>query len=116
MVVASRLPPVSSKFDASLTDPLSANGILRPLTLRELVAKFVSATDYLTRVCGQAFWMANRHRRIFWLTLLGERSPRKGLRQRPGMLAETATAHLLVKVIQTANAPEVIREFALQNP
>ena len=115
VVVACRLPPVSSDFDRSLADPLSAEGILRPLTVRELVANFVSATDFLTRVCGQAFWGASKHHRIYSLTLLGERSPRKGLRQRPGMLAARRTAQLLVKVLQNAHAPEIMRDFALRN-
>ena len=115
VVVTCRLPPVSSELDHSLADPLSPGGILRPLTLRELVTNMVSATDYLTRACGQAFWGVRRHHRIYSLTLLGERSPRKGLRQRPGMLAETTTAELLVRVIQSAHAPEIVRDFALEH-
>ena len=115
VVVTCRLPPVSSELDDSMADPLSPDGILRPLTLRELVTNLVSATDYLTRACGQAFWGVKRHHRIYTLTLLGERSPRKGLRRRPGMLAERHTAELLVKVIQNAHSPEIVRDFALEH-
>ena len=115
VVVVNRLPPVASCTDGSLIDPLSADGILRPLTLRELVANFASATDFLTRACEQPFWSVPRHHRIFSLTLLGERSPRKGLSYRPGMMAEEATAQILVDVIQNDHAAELVREFALRS-
>ena len=114
VVTTQTLPPVKSHETGSLCDPVSPEGILLPIGMRELIANLTSAADFLGRACGVPFWPIPRRHRIYSLVLLQEANPRKGLRQRPGLQEEEATARLVARVLKTSNQAEFLREATLR--
>ena len=113
-VTTRTLPPVKSHETGSLCDPVSPEGILLPIGIRELIANLTSAADFLGRACGVPFWPIPRHHRIYSLVVLQETNPRKGLRQRPGLQEEESTARLIARMLKTSNQAEILREATLR--
>ena len=113
IAVTRTLPPVKGNAADAMLDPLSPEGVLQPLILKDLVSCFVSAVDWLGKYVGDKIWRLPKHHRIYSLIPLGERSPRKGLVGRPGFQQAEQTARLVAVIITGENSAEGLRDFAL---
>ena len=113
VVCSGRLPPVPLQEapQREYVDPLTAEGILCPIILRETVVAFVATVKALDKLCGCQTWPSPRHHRIHCLSFLGVRDGRKGLLIRPVFPRANETARLLGKVLEN-DCGEHLRTFA----
>ena len=114
VVCTGRIPHLGATGPSNGVDLLSAQGILQPLVLREVVVAFVLFIRGCERRLGRKLLRGTSHRRIRSLEFVGFGASRKGFLQRPCMPKCGETIRCAQIVLSSSSPGESLRDFALQ--
>ncbi|CAE7442603.1 unnamed protein product [Symbiodinium sp. CCMP2592] len=114
IVCAGMLPRVGARSAQDGVDLLSAQGILQPVVLRELVVSFIASISWSEKAERCTWFDSPPHRRIRSLEFAGLCTARKGLLKRPVMPRYGETIRCAYKVLTSQSPGETLRDAALQ--